>query len=216
MPIRILIVDDHEIFRDGLCSLITKQMGMEVIDEAKNGREAIRIVEEKQPDVIIMDLSMPEMNGISATREIVARFPHCKIVALSMHSDKRFIRGALQAGASGFLLKDCAFKELTRAVEAVYHNQTYLSSPVARTVLKDYRQQLHLSEVQSEEKQLTLKEIEALQLIAEGMTTKQIAQRLHLSVKTIEGRRRQLMEKLEIDSLAGLIKYAIKEGIIEI
>ncbi|MDH3346827.1 MAG: response regulator transcription factor [Desulfobulbaceae bacterium] len=213
MPIKIVVVDDHEIIRDGLCSLIEQQQGYEIVGQAENGREAIQVVRREKPDVVIMDLSMPEMNGIDATSQIVSEFPECRIIILSMHSDKRFVTGALKAGASGFVLKECAFKEVSQALDALKANQTYLSPQVAHIVVKDYRNRLVTDK---KENSLTTAEREVLQLIAEGLATREIAQRLNVSIKAIEARRRKSMEKLDISSVAGLVKYAIREGLTEL
>jgi DNA-binding NarL/FixJ family response regulator len=213
MPVKILIADDHKIVRDGLTALIDKEADFEVVGQAANGRQAVKGVRAQQPDVVIMDLSMPEMNGIDAASEILEEFPQCKIIILSMHTDKRFVNGALQAGVSGFLLKECAYKELNNAVRAVCNNQSYLSPQIAHLVVDSYRQQLK-SENKAEA--LTTKEREVLQLLSEGHQTKEIAEKLHVSVKTIEARRRTIMDKLNIPSVAGLVRYAIREGISEL
>ena len=213
MILKIIVVDDHKIVRDGLCSLIDGLAGYTIVGRAVNGRQAIEVARREKPNIIIMDVSMPEMNGIDATSSIMEELPSCKIIVLSMHSDKRFIIGALQAGASGFLLKECAFQELNQALDAVRGGQTYLSPKIAGTVVHDYRRRL-LSE--AKEENLTTKEREVLQLIAEGHSTKEIADRLFVSIKAIEGRRRRIMEKLQIDSVAGLVKYAIREGLTEL
>ncbi len=213
MTLKIIVVDDHKIVREGLCSLIEGISGYSIIGQAENGRQAVKIARRKKPDIIIMDVSMPEMNGIDATSMILQEIPFCKIIVLSMHSDKRFIKGALQAGAVGFLLKECAFNELNRALDAVRSGQTYLSPKIADTVIHDYRRRL-LSD--DKEIKLTIKEREVVQLIAEGHSTKDIADRLFISVKAVEGRRRRLMEKLQISTVADLIKYAIREGLTEL
>lgn len=213
MTLKIIVADDHKIVRDGLCSLIEGLSGYTIIGQAENGRQAIEVSRREKPDIIIMDVSMPEMNGIDATSLIMEEMPLCKIIVLSMHSDKRFITGALQAGASGFLLKECAFQELNQALDAVRSGQTYLSPKIAGTVVHDYRRRL-LSE--NKEKNLTTKEREVLQLIAEGRSTKEIADKVFVSVKAIEGRRRRLMDKLQITTVAGLVKYAIREGLTEL
>jgi DNA-binding NarL/FixJ family response regulator len=213
MALKIVVVDDHKMVRDGLCSLIDGLSGYTIVGRAENGRQAIEVARREHPDIIIMDVSMPEMNGIDATSSIMEEMPSCKIIVLSMHSDKRFITGALQAGASGFLLKECAFQELNQALEAVRSGQTYLSPKIAGTVVHDYRRRL-LSE--AKEETLTTKEREVLQLIAEGRSTKEIADKLFVSVKAIEGRRGRLMEKLQISTVAGLVKYAIREGLTEL
>jgi DNA-binding NarL/FixJ family response regulator len=159
-----------------------------------------------------MDVSMPDLNGIEATRQIVAEVPKVKVLALSMHSDSQFVSEMLTAGVSGYLLKDCAFEELTRAIYAVYKNQSYLSPSIAHMVIKDYVQQQSTDEA-SASSILTAKEREVLQLIAEGRTTKQIASSLHVSVKTIETHRKKIMEKLNIHSVAELTKFAIRQGL---
>ncbi|MGB3211382.1 MAG: response regulator transcription factor [Desulforhopalus sp.] len=210
MTAKIIVVEDHKIVRDGLCSLIGGLAGYSIVGRAGNGRQAIKLARREKPDIIIMDLSMPEMNGIDTTSSIIEEMPLCKIIVLSMHSDKRFITGALKAGASGYLLKECAFQELSHALDAVHKGQTYLSPQIADTVVHDYRRRL-LS--QHQEEPLTIKEREVLQLIAEGHSTREIADKLFVSVKAIEGRRRRIMEKLQINTIAGLVKYAIREGL---
>jgi len=212
VSIRILLVDDHKIMRDGLRSLIEKQNGMAVVGEAENGRTAIRLTRKLQPDVIVMDINMPDLNGIDATRQITAELPGVKIVAFSMHSDRQFVAEMFKAGVSGYLLKDAAFDELAKAIRTVADNQTYLCPKVADTVIKDYREQLHALEP-SDSAVPTDREREIIQLLAEGNTTKQIAHQLNLSIKTIESHRRNIMEKLKIHSIAELTKFAIREGL---
>jgi DNA-binding NarL/FixJ family response regulator len=212
MSIRILLADDHKIVREGLRTLLEKKPGMEVIAEAENGYTAVRLVRKLLPDVAIIDIGMPDLNGIEATRRIIAQNPRIKVIALSMHSDSRFVKQMLKAGASGYLLKDCAFEELVQAIRAVVTNRVYLSPVIANTVLKDYL--YHLSKTDFPILSiLTLKEREVLQLIAEGKTTKEIALHLRISIKTIETHRRQIMNKLDIQSIAELTKYAIREGL---
>ncbi len=212
MALKIVVVDDHKMVRDGLCSLIDGLSGYTIVGQAENGRQAIDMARRGKPDIIIMDVSMPEMNGIDATNMIMEEIPSCKVIILSMHSDKRFIARALQVGASGFLLKECAFKELKLALETVSSGKIYLSPEISGTVINDYKRCL-LSETKDEN--LTTKEREVLQLIAEGYSTKEIADKLFVSVKAIEGRRGRIMEKLQINTVAGLVKYAIREGLTE-
>jgi len=212
VSIRILLVDDHKIMRDGLRSLIEKQNGMAVVGEAENGRIALRLTRTLQPDVIVMDINMPDLNGIDATRQILAELPSVKIVAFSMHSDRQFVAEMLKAGVSGYLLKDAAFDELARAIRTVADNETYLCTKVADTVIKDYREQLRAYEP-SDSAVPTDREREIIQLLAEGYTTKQIADKLNVSIKTIESHRRNIMEKLKIQSIAELTKFAIREGL---
>jgi two-component system response regulator NreC len=208
MSIRVLLADDHKIVRQGLRSLLEKQHGMEVIAEAEDGRTAVQLARKLSPDVVVMDIAMPDLNGIGATRQIIAEAPGVKVVALSMHSDKRFVTRMLRAGASGYLLKDCAFEELARAISAVVANQIYLSLGIAGVVVEDYVR--HVPETGPS---LTPRECEVLQLLAEGSSTKEIAARLHVSVKTVETHRRHIMEKLDIHTIAELTKYAIREGL---
>lgn len=212
MSVRILLADDHKIVREGLCSLIEKQPHMEVISEAENGRTAVKLAKKLNPDVVVIDISMPDLNGIEATRQIVAVNPNIKVIALSMHSERRFVMEMFKAGASGYLLKDSAFEELSQAIRAVIANQTYLSPKIADVVVKDYLQKLPESD-SSVFSVLTAREREVLQLLAEGNTTKEIAYTLNVSVKTVETYRQHIMEKLNIHSIADLIKYAIREGL---
>lgn len=212
MPINVLLVDDHKIVRDGLRSLLEKEPGINVMGETSSGREAVRFVSELQPDVVILDIGMPDLNGIDATRQMKARIPTTKILALSMHSDKRFVARMFAAGASGYLLKDCAFEELARAIRAVAQDQTYLSPSITSQVIKDYVRHLAVSDSAGLEI-LTPREREVIQLLAEGKSTKHVAAALNISVKTVETHRSQIMEKLNIDSIANLTKFAVREGL---
>ena len=212
MGLKILLVDDHRVVREGLRSLIEKQHGMEVVAEAENGRTALQMTHKFKPDLIVMDLSMPDLNGIEATRQIVQEFPDTKVLALSMHADRQFVAGAIKAGVSGYLVKDSAFTELDRALRALAANETYLCSKITRVVVKDYAEKLSLEEAETPAA-LTARQREVLQLLAEGRTTKQIADRLNVSVKTVETHRRNIMEKLNIFSVAQLTKFAIREGL---
>lgn len=211
MKTTVLLVDDHKIFRDGLRTLIEKE-GMEVVGEAENGRKTIKLAEKLLPNVIIMDVSMPDMNGIEATRKIISEMPQVKVIALSMHSDRRFVLGMLEAGASGYLLKDCAFGELASAIKQVLTGNKYLSPKIADVVVKGYLNKSNDSFV-SGGSVLTSREREILQLIAEGLTAKEIADHVFLSVKTVETHRRNIMQKLNMRSTVDLTKYAIREGL---
>ncbi len=212
MSIRIVLADDHKITRQGLRSLLDEQPDMKVVAEAEEGRTTLRLVRELSPDVVIMDVTMPDLNGIEATRQIVGEFDNVKIVALSMHSDTLFVTEMLKSGASGYLLKDCAFEELARAIRAVVAGKIYLSPTISGVVVDDY---LHrLSKVDfSDSEVLTNREREILQLMAEGKSTKQIALKLHISVKTVETHRRKIMNKLDIHTVAELTKYAVRKGL---
>ena len=212
MSIRILLVDDHKIMRDGLRSLIDKQSEMAVVGEAENGRTALQLTRKLKPDVIVMDINMPDLNGIDATRQILAELPGVKIVAFSMHSDRQFVAEMLKAGVSGYLQKDSAFEELGRAIRTVVANQTYLSPQITADVVRGYVETLIEDESDAPDF-LTDREREVVQLHAEGYPTKQIAEHLNLSVKTVETHRRHIMQKLGITSIAELTKFAIREGL---
>ena len=212
MSIKIILAEDHKITREGLVNMLEDQPGMKVVGEAGNGREAIRLARELSPDLVIMDVTMPDLNGIDATRVITSTPKSTKVIALSMYSDKQFVQGMMQAGASGYLLKDCAFDELIHAVRAVFKGDTYLSPGIAGIVVEDYVSRLSKS-ASSASSILTKREREVLQLISEGESTRHIAAKLAISVKTVETHRRQMMGKIGIRTVAGLTKYAIREGL---
>lgn len=212
MTWKVLVADDHKIMREGLRALIEKQPGMTVVGEAQDGRAAVELTQRYRPDVVIMDVTMPLLNGIEATRQIVAEAPDTRIVALSIHSDRRFVSQMFRAGARGYLLKDCAFEELIRAIEAVAGDQVYVSPAIAGVVVEEFVSTQTNREGDSHPA-LTAREREVLQLIAEGQTTKQIAGSLRVSVKTVESHRRQVMAKLRLTSVAELTRYAIREGL---
>jgi DNA-binding NarL/FixJ family response regulator len=211
MAIRILLVDDHKIIRAGLRNLIHNHNNMEIVGETDTGRTALKLAQKLAPDIIIMDISMPDMNGIDATRKIKTEIPNVKIIALSMHSDRKFVSGMIKAGASGYVLKDCAFDELVDAIKTTMTNHTYLSPAITDIVLEDYKHKY--SEDGTEDHSLTNREREIVQLFAEGMSTKEIAYKLAVSAKTVETHRLNIMSKLKISSIAELTKYAIREGI---
>ena len=212
MPMRILLVDDHKIMRDGLRVLLEKQPDLEVAGEAENGRRAVQMARELPADLVIMDIGMPDLNGIDATREIVASVPGVKVIALSMHADKVFVGEMLRAGASAYLLKHCAFEELAQAIRVVSSGQFFLSPQIAGLMIKDYVSKMS-PDGTSVFAALTVREREVLQLLAEGKSTRQIASHLNISLKTVETRRQQIMAKLDIGNMADLIKYAIREGL---
>ncbi|MBI9019017.1 MAG: response regulator transcription factor [Phycisphaerae bacterium] len=210
MAIKIILADDHTVIRAGIRSLLDKCPNIVVIAEASDGRETVEKAAQLKPDIIIMDIAMPNLNGVEATRKIKADNSRVKILALSMHADKRYIIETLKAGASGYILKNCAVKELTDAINTINNNQTYLSPSIAEVVLDEL---LNDNTDVKNNSVLTAREKEVLQLISEGKSTKKIAMELHISVSTIETHRRQAMEKLNIHSIAELTKYAIREGL---
>jgi DNA-binding NarL/FixJ family response regulator len=212
MPIRILLAEDHHIIRQGLRALLEAQADFEIVAEADDGRTAVSLTRKHSPDVIIMDVSMPELNGIDATRQIFREIGTAKVIALSMYSDKRFVNGMLEAGVSGYLLKNCVVTELISAIRSVMRGQKYLSPQILGDVVEGYREHLTRGNVQKEVP-LSSREREIVQLIAEGKDSRQIAECLHISPKTVESHRRRIMEKLEIHSVAELTKFAIREGL---
>ena len=212
MKCRVLIADDHRIVREGLRSLIENEADLELAGMAATGREALEMTRRLEPEVVVMDISMPDLNGIDATRQILDRRLGVKIIALSMHSEKQVIDGMLRAGAAGYLLKESAFEELIKAIRYVCAGKKYLSPDVTAIVLTDYLNppsNRHASQTPG----LTMREREVLQLIGEGCTTKEIADRLNISHKTVESHRSNLMNKLDLYTVAELTKYAVRHGI---
>ncbi len=210
MGVKIIIADDHKILRDGLRALLENQPGMEVVAEVENGRMTVKAARELSPDIVIMDIGMPDMNGIDATRQIIAEVPGVRVIALSVHSDRRFVVEMFKAGARAYLPKDCAFEELAHAVRVVLADQVYLSPEIAGTVIEDYVNQVS-PRGDTVFSVLTARERQVLQMVAEGNSTRNIASLLHLSIKTVETHRQQIMSKLGLGSVADLIKYAIRE-----
>jgi DNA-binding NarL/FixJ family response regulator len=212
MSIKIILADDHAMLRHGLSKSFQNEKDMEVVAQAKDGRTTVELAKEFSPNVIIMDIGMPDLNGIEATRQIVKENPKVKIIALSMHSSKNFIIEMFKAGASGYLLKDCEFDELLNAIRQVVNDKKYISPAISDVVVDNYMHQPD-NVKDSAFSILSQREREILQLLTEGKATKQIAKRLHISPKTVEVHRLNLMGKLKIDSIAQLTKYAIQEGL---
>jgi DNA-binding NarL/FixJ family response regulator len=208
--IRILLADDHVLVRQGFKLILSEQSDMEIAGEAANGREAVEQAEKLQPDVVIMDVTMPELNGIEATRRITAAAPRTRVLALSMHKDAVYVREILRAGARGYLLKDSADADLIAAVRAVAKGEGYLSPAISDAVLTDYRR--HVTDPLD---LLTTREREVLQMIAEGKTNKEIATTLNLSVYTVEAHRGRVMEKLNLHSTGELVRFALRSGLID-
>lgn len=211
MAVNIILADDHTLFREGLLTILNSELEFNVVAQAENGREVIKLLRKHDVDVIIMDIAMPELNGIEATRQILHDDPEKKIIALSMHSDSHFVTGMLKAGAKGYLLKDCAGDELIKAIREVLMDRYYISEDISTTVLQDYVGKLADEEEQASE--LSGREIEVLQLIAEGKPTQEIAETLFISVKTVEAHRAKIKSKLKLNSIPELTKYAIRKGI---
>lgn len=212
MAIRVILADDHSILRAGLRSLLQTSAKVEVVAEADNGRDTVSLARELEPDVIVMDVAMPDMNGVDATRKIAQLVPQVRVLALSSHNDGAFVKGMLEAGARGYLLKDAATAELLTALNSVYQGRVYVSPSVVDTQVGDYLQRVK-GKVGADAPLLSTREREVLQLVAEGKSSAQIATALHLSNRTIETHRKRIMDKLGIRSVAELTKYAIREGI---
>jgi two-component system, NarL family, response regulator NreC len=213
MPVRILVADNHKIVREGIKALLEKTREMVVVGDAGNGRTAVELVRKLTPAVVIMDVSMPDLNGIEAARQIHEEFPRTKIIALTMHSDRRSVAGMLKAGVSGYLLKSCASEDIVKAVNDVMKGRIVMSPKVVDTVMNDYAHLLSASDTCPADL-LTAREREVLQLIAEGLKTNGIAERLKVSVKTISAHRQGIMQKLGMSSVAELTLFALREGII--
>lgn len=207
---KVLLADDHAMMRDGLRAILEKA-GVDVVGEAANGREAVAEAKRLHPDVVVIDIAMPKLNGIDATRRLTAELPGIRVLALSMNADRRYVMAMLEAGAAGYLLKNAASNELLTALEAVTRGQTYLSPAIAEYVVD--RALRGESPSHPAARPLTTREREVLQLVAEGKSSKEIASLLQIAVATVETHRRQLMEKLELRSIADLTRYAIREGL---
>lgn len=212
--LRILLADDHRLVRTGMISLLQSFADVEVVGETGDGREAIELVRTLAPNIVLMDIAMPELNGIEAAARIVKEFPRTRVVVLSMHADEEYVLQALRAGAAGYLLKNAAPVELELALRAVARGETYLSPEISRHVIEEFLGGRAAASGPLD--QLTPRQREILQLIAEGQATKQIAARLEVSVKTVETHRAQLMERLGIHDVAGLVRYAIRHGLVRI
>ena len=208
--IRIILADDHALVRQGFRMILAAQPDMEIVGEAGNGREAVELAEKLKPDLVVMDVTMPELNGIEATRRLAASTPRTRVLALSMHKDSVYVREILRAGARGYLLKDSVDADLLAAVRAVANGDGYLSPGVSDAVLTDYRR--HVTDPID---LLTTREREVLQMIAEGKTNKEIATSLSLSVYTVEAHRGRVMEKLNLHSTGELVRFALRNGLID-
>jgi two-component system response regulator NreC len=212
--IRILLADDHRVLRAGLRLLLERHSGLQVVGEASNGREAVEAAAELNPDVVVMDVAMPVLNGIDAAAQIAARFPHVATIVLSMHSDEGYLLRALKAGARGYLLKDSAEAELVQAIRSVHEGKAFFSPALSRMLIDDYIRQLQQRGGEDSYELLTPREREIFQLLAEGRSSKEAAQLLNLSPYTVETHRGNIMQKLNLHSLPELILYAVRKGII--
>lgn len=212
--VRVLLAEDHTIVRKGLRSLLDSEVGIEVIGEAADGREAVEKAGQLLPDVILMDIAMPGLNGLEATRQIKKRFPEVKVLILTMHANEEYVFQILRAGASGYVVKQAAPSELVSAIQAVYRGESFLSPLISKTVIEAYIQQAEAMAGEDSYDQLTPREREVLQLVAEGHSNREIAGLLHISVKTVETHRAHLMDKLDIHNTAELTQYAMRKGVI--
>lgn len=211
---RILLADDHSVIRAGIKMLLERQPGWCVVGEASDGRQALKAVEETDPDLIVMDLAMPNLNGMEATRQVIAAHPKISVVVLSMHADEGYVLRALKSGARAYVLKDSTETDLIDAVKAVLAGKSYFSPAVSRLLVEDYTRQLRDRNLEDSYELLTNREREILQLAAEAKTNKEIAESLHLSVYTVETHRKNIMEKLNLHSVPELVLYAVRKGII--
>jgi len=218
--IRVMIVDDHNLVRAGFISLLKNLSGIQVVAEAGEGYEALRLIKEKKPDIVLLDISMPGLNGLEVADRVNKEFPEVRIIFLSMYLNEEYVMQAIRSGAAGYLLKDSKTEELELAVRSVARGETYLSPPVSKQVIEDYINRLDKTRPVKHEsggyERLTPRQIEVVQLITEGCTTKEIAYRLNVSIKTVDAHRTQIMQRLDIHDIAGLVRYAIRMGIVKI
>ena len=213
-PIHILLADDHRIVRQGLRRILEEHPQMEVVAEASDGREAVQLALEKKPDVVVMDIAMPHLNGMEAARQILRRLPATKVLVLSMYSDESYVVQVLEAGAKGYLLKDSADVELVEAVQAVSNGKSFFSPLISRILLDEYVRQLQEKKITDRYELLTEREREILQLIAEGQTSREIAELLNVSVSTVDTHRGHIMEKLDLHNPYEVVLYAVRKGLI--
>ncbi|MBU3926592.1 MAG: response regulator transcription factor [Bacteroidetes bacterium] len=214
MPIKILIADDHQLFREGLMTLLSSALNIEIVAQAENGKQTIEKAKILSPDIILMDIGMPIINGIEATGILQTEAPKIKVIALTMHSEKHFIKGMLEAGAYGYLFKNCAYDELIDAINTVYAGKKYLSDDITEFIIHDYIGKP--KNKQEDDPQLSAREMEILKLIADGKTSREISELLFVSIKTIGTHKQNILNKLNMNSTADLVKYAIKKGLISL
>ena len=212
--IRVLLADDHKLVRAGIRSLLERMPGMEVVAEASDGKEALHLVEKQDPQIVLMDLAMPELNGLEATRHLTKIFPKVRVIVLSIYSDEEHVYQSLRAGAAGYLMKGAATEELEFAIMSVARGETYLSPPVSKPVIMEYIRRTNVG--LSPREGLSERQTQILKLIAEGETTKQVALHLAISVKTVETHRSALMKRIGVRDVAGLVRYAVKVGLVDL
>ena len=213
MKIKVLIADDHQLFREGISNLLFPLDNIEVVAQAENGVDAINKVKHYNPDVVLLDIAMPEMNGIEACKKIKSQYPDTKIITVSMHSDKLYVKGVLEAGADGYLLKNCTLRQLTDAINSVHEGKKYLSQDITEMVIDGYLTPSKADE--DEYHQLSEREKEIFVLFAEGKSTKEISEKLFISVKTVGTHKQNILEKMGMKTNADMVKYALKKGLIQ-
>jgi DNA-binding NarL/FixJ family response regulator len=212
MKIKVLLVDDHQLFREGIATLLFSAENIEVIAQAEDGTDALDKVKHYKPDVVLLDIAMPRMNGIEATKKIKNLNPAVKIITLSMHSDKQYVKGVLEAGADGYLLKNCTYRQLTDAIQSVFDGKKYLSQDITEMVISGYLSPSGSTE--NEYDKLSGREKEIFMLFAQGKSTKEISDQLFISVKTVNTHKQNILVKLKLTSNTELVKYALKNGLI--
>jgi DNA-binding NarL/FixJ family response regulator len=213
MALNVFIVEDHTLVRSGIRALLQAAPNLNVVGEASNGRDAVEMIQQLQPDLVLMDVAMPELNGIDAARQVHAALPTARIIMLSMHEDRQYVFESLKAGATGYVLKSAAFQDLIAAIDTVMSNRNYISPGLSDVVMNDYIRRAQGEEKATELGRLSGREREVLQLIAEGKSSAEVGDLLHISVRTVDTHRHNIMTKLEIHSIAGLTKFAIRHGL---
>ncbi len=216
MKIKLLIADDHQLFREGLVNLLAEADNISIVGQAGNGMEALELTEKLSPDIVIMDIGMPILNGIEATSRILKALPGTKVIALSMHSEKHYIKEMLEAGASGYLFKNCTYQQLIDGIQAVYFGKKYLSDTITEILIHDYLGKENLEVPHKEPSPLSAREMEILKLFAQGFSTREIAEKLFVSVKTVGTHKQHILDKLEMKSTTDMVKYALKNHLVEL